>query len=574
MTKDETRKKYQLVLKKLYERGLFETPVHDNFACPEAAQIPMKLLTEAEHKLTPQILAEVFGEVFELPVYSELTHGIAEARCPNDTWVYAKGIFFQINPFEPITPRLCARTSIDSFVGFGVLAAQQKHLRPAIQTVSESTDALEAAEQVVMGWIAEAIAHGASDLQIIPKTQETVLIKERVDGDLHLLEEWGAKEELAYDNICNVVLNRCGLATGTFNKLIDSGFKISGSHSQNVEVRVSLRPIFADGVSSPGIFLRFLGNSKKQFTRLADLELLPDTLATIEKILPQPDGISVFTGPTGSGKTTMLYTILQTLHNRYPGKSIQTLEDPVERNLEGIEQTQISGSDSDLTSGVDFASGLRSMMRTDVDVILVGEIRDGETARQAITAGLTGHRVLTTLHTTSALGVVDRLIDLGVERALVASWLRFVSAQRLVLRVCQHCSTEVRLADTYSLEGAYPSEQTVRIANPQGCSNCRSGYAGRILIIEAIPIYDALQGFIIDEMPIFEMRKRVREAGYLMLEDYARQLWLRGLTTHEAISDCLGYPLAARVEETEEVDKKHPSSYLVENPHLLSAGVN
>ena len=271
--------------------------------------------------------------------------------------------------------------------------------------------------------------------------------------------------------------------------------------------------------------------------------MLPQTAKLLADITALTDGLCVFTGPTGSGKTTTIYTVLNEIHRRHPYKSIQTLEDPVEQNLQGIEQTQVSNDkDNAHNNALTFEAGIRSMMRTDVDLILVGEIRDSQTAQQAMRAGLTGHGVLTTLHTIDALGVIDRLRDLGIEGTQLASWLRFVSAQRLVPTVCRHCAGEV-VAQVYYQNLKYPIDATqqVRVANRNGCKHCRAGYRGRSLIMEVIPIDATLQRLLNEGTSVYDIRMRLKQdPHYTLLEEYAWQLWCRGITTLEALSDTFG----------------------------------
>ena len=548
MKQQQRMHKFRQVLEYLNRSGVLERATVNHIGCPEPDNIIERLLQLGGEKLSPDLLAEALAAVFDLEVYSPEHHGVP--ICKDDDqkdWVYANHKLFLTNPF--ISPAI--RGLLNSEVlakaplkGYGVLrVAERSGVRNAEQYKENARGV--AAKKLVMKWLKDAVQAGASDLQIVPIDGNSVLIKQRIDGKLHPLHEWAYKDDegVSYKHLCNVILNECRQVTGTFNRLIDSCFKIEELPHRAIEVRVSMRPIFVGGVNKPAFFLRFLGSRHVNTSKIADLKVSEHVARLLEKITAMTDGLCVFTGPTGSGKTTMIYTVLNEIHRRYPYKSIQTLEDPVEQNLEGIEQTQISNDDGSAhNNGLTFESGIRSMMRTDVDLILVGEIRDSRTARQAMRAGLTGHGVLTTLHTVDALGVIDRLIDLGIERTQLASWLRFVSAQRLVAEVCRHCSTEVVAHDYYEHPVHHSdTAHKVRVANPEGCSHCRAGYRGRRLIMEVIPIDAALQKLLNEGASSYEMRAHIKqEKSYRCLEDYALQLWFRGATTLEALSDIFG----------------------------------
>ena len=541
--------KFRQVLEYLHRIGVLEQATVNHIGCPEADKIVDRLIQLGGEKLSPELLAEALAEAFDLEIYSSERHGMP--LCKDETekdWLYAKHKLFLTNPFVSPAVRGLLNSEVLAKMplkGYGVLqVAEQSGARNAKQ-YKENAHGV-AAEKIVMKWLTDAVHAGASDLQIIPIGGNSVLIKQRIDGKLHPIHEWTYKDDegVSYKHLCNVILNECKQVTGTFNRLIDSHFKIAGEDRAKSEVRVSMRPIFIDGANKPAFFLRFLGSGHVRTTKIADLKVLKDTARLLQSITMMTDGLCVFTGPTGAGKTTTIYTILNEIHRRYPYKSIQTLEDPVEQNLQGIEQTQISnGEDLAHNNGLDFESGIRSMMRTDVDLILVGEIRDSRTAKQAMRAGLTGHGVLTTLHTVDALGVIDRLADLGIEKTQLASWLRFISAQRLVAKVCRHCSQEVEASSYYKhLKHQLDAAQKVKVANPDGCAYCRGGYHGRCLIMEVIPMDSTLRKLINDGASTYELRTYLKQDdNYLLLEDYALQLWLQGTTTLEALADIFGY---------------------------------
>lgn len=280
------------------------------------------------------------------------------------------------------------------------------------------------------------------------------------------------------------------------------------------------------------VCLRIL-NAGNLLTDMEQLGLSQDHLASLQRQLRRPSGLMLVTGPTGSGKTTTLYSILVHLMNAHPDLKIITVEDPVEYDIPGITQIQTNAE-----IGLTFSSALRSILRHDPDVILVGEIRDRETAEIAIQAAQTGHLVLSTLHTTDAVGAVNRLINMGVEPDLVASTLRCIVAQRLVRRLCPHCSLvddnvshedekELRrIGKRLGLAHAHP-----RKASPEGCFYCQnSGYYGRIGVYEILEINGELEDRISAGTPNGELRKCALEQGWTPLAGDACEKVLLGLT--------------------------------------------
>ena len=549
MKQQQRLHKFKQVLEYLNKTGVLEQATVSHIGCPQPDKIIERLLQLGGDKLSPRLLAKAFAEVFNLEVYSPEQHG--RPVCKDDAekdWLYANNKLFLTNPFVSPAIRGLLNSEVltqSPLKGYGVLQVSEQVGERNAEQYRENARGV-VAKKIVMKWLSDAVQAGASDLQIIPIASNNVLIKQRIDGKLHPIHEWTYKdgEGVSYKHLCNVILNECKQVTGTFNRLIDSHFKLMDNGRSLTEVRVSMRPIFIDGANKPAFFLRFIGSEQVCISKIEDLKILKNTARLLNDITAITDGLCIFTGPTGSGKTTTIYTILNEIHRRYPYKSIQTLEDPVEQNLQGIEQTQISSSEDSLhNNGLDFESGIRSMMRTDVDLILVGEIRDRRTAQQAMRAGLTGHGVLTTLHTIDALGVVDRLVDFGIEKTQLASWLRFISAQRLVAKVCRNCSTELYAQDYYKhLKYQTDASLKVRVANPEGCTDCRCGYYGRALIIEIIPVDTMLQQLLNEDASVYEMRRHIKQNGsHSLLEDYALQLWRRGETTLEAVSEVFGY---------------------------------
>jgi type IV pilus assembly protein PilB len=237
------------------------------------------------------------------------------------------------------------------------------------------------------------------------------------------------------------------------------------------------------------------------------------------------------TGPTGSGKTTTLYGALRLLHT--PEKNIITIEDPVEYELEGVKQMQVNPK-----AGVTFDSGLRSMMRADPDVIMVGEIRDQETAQIAVEAALTGHLVLSTLHTNDAPTAVARLIDMGIEPFLVASAVDCVVAQRLARTLCSHCKREIRISgDAVRAHGFTVDDESITVCEPVGCTRCgASGYKGRIGLYEVMPLSDEIRDLTVQRASADRIAAAATGAGMRRLREDGLDKVRAGLTSFAEVT--------------------------------------
>ncbi|MCW8397702.1 GspE family T2SS ATPase variant LspE [Legionella sp. PATHC038] len=327
----------------------------------------------------------------------------------------------------------------------------------------------------------QAIKQKASDIHI-ETYEDRVLVRNRIDGVLHeVLEIQRAIAPLVISRV--KVMAKLDIA----EKRIPQDGRISlriGGH--NIDVRVSTLP------SNHGerVVLRILDKQAAQL----DLNLLgmPEpTVKAMRRMIAEPHGIILVTGPTGSGKTTSLYAMLTELNE--VSRNILTIEDPIEYDLEGIGQTQVNTKVQ-----MTFAKGLRAILRQDPDVVMIGEIRDLETAEIAVQASLTGHLVLSTLHTNSALGALTRLRDMGVESFLLSSSIVGLIAQRLVRKLCHQCKTPHQLRDDEKeLMGLAPDADTSNVFEPKGCDFCNHlGYKGRTGIYELIPVDETLRGMI------------------------------------------------------------------------------
>jgi general secretion pathway protein E/type IV pilus assembly protein PilB len=304
-----------------------------------------------------------------------------------------------------------------------------------------------------------------------------------------------------------------------------------------IDVRVATIP----SVVGESVSLRILGQERFDFFRL---QLEPKIENKIRELLALPNGIILITGPTGSGKSTTLYTFLSALNTTE--RRIVTIEDPVEHKLPGVVQIAVK-PEIDLT----FAKGLRSILRGDPNVVMIGEMRDLETAEIAIRAALTGHLVFSTLHTNDAIGGISRLIDMGIEPFLVASAVRAFIAQRLVRRLCPHCKVPAHghYSQTYLETIGFPLEHADKIYCHKGCDECRNtGYSGRLAIYEICILTQRLQDMITQRKPATLLRPTALEEGMTTLREYGFQKVLNGDTTLEEV---LRVTIADHAEETD-----------------------
>ena len=364
--------------------------------------------------------------------------------------------------------------------------------------------------------LAESLKENASDIHIEPYEKEA-LVRFRLDGVLSTVLSPSVQiTPLLISRI--KVMSKLDIAEKRLPQDGRMSVKLGG---RNIDLRVSTMP------SSHGerVVMRLLDKDAGKL-QVDDLGMPQSTSAELDELIKRPHGIILVTGPTGSGKTTTLYAALQQMDRE--GRNIMTVEDPVEYDLPGISQTQIN-----LRAGMTFARGLRAILRQDPDVILIGEIRDGETAEIATQASLTGHLVLSTLHTNTAAGAITRLQDLGVDSFLLASTVRGIVSQRLLRKLCHQCRVSVEPnefnRDLLQLKSGDP------IYEAAGCSECNNtGFAGRQALFELVSVDAPLQTLIHENAGEIELenliRKRVpsiRQAGF----DLVRQ----GATTIEEV---------------------------------------
>jgi general secretion pathway protein E len=367
--------------------------------------------------------------------------------------------------------------------------------------------------------LSEAIKESASDVHI-ETFEDHVTIRFRVDGILReVLEPPRILAPLIISRI--KVMARLDIAE---KRLPQDGRITLHIGGRAVDVRVSTMPTN----HGERAVLRLLDKQSARLD-LAELGMEEKTLSLWRTIISKPHGIMLVTGPTGSGKTTTLYAGLIVLNDKK--RNILTVEDPIEYDLVGIGQTQVNNK-IDMT----FAKGLRAILRQDPDVVMVGEIRDLETAQIAIQASLTGHLVLSTLHTNSAVGAITRLDDMGVEPFLLASSLSGVLAQRLMRLLCKHCKKPMKATASECALLGVPENTSPIIYHPVGCEQCRSsGYLGRSGVYELIAIDDNLRAMIHDGESEQKMRKYARDLFPSLRQDGYRRVLLGDTSLEEIL---------------------------------------
>jgi len=383
--------------------------------------------------------------------------------------------------------------------------------------------------------LAGAIAVKASDIHIEPE-KEQARLRLRLDGVLH--------DVMFFEtNIYHLLNSRIKLLSGmklTSKTAQDGRFSIM-EEKEELNIRTSLVP----GAYGESIVMRILDPKSIQ-VKLEEIGIEPYLFSVIEQEIAKPNGLILVTGPTGSGKTTTLYAFLRKIYN--PEINIITIEDPIEYHLEGITQTQTNDE-----KGYTFLEGLRSALRQDPDVVMVGEIRDAETAKTAIEAALTGHMVFSTLHTNNAAGVIPRLIDLDANPKIMVSALSLSIAQRLVRKLCSNCKKEKTpskeeleilksIMDGIKEEGKsltnykIDPSASIKLFFPVGCEKCNMiGYAGRIGIFEAIKTDEAIEKIIPQNPSEREIKRVARAQGILSMRQDGVVKILNGITSLEEV---------------------------------------
>ncbi len=531
----------------LIERGLIrESDLQNGLSLQTQNREPLGLNLVRLGALSETQLLEVLSEQLDLPVLvpeqgpspAEVAAFMAEIRTPVTWWAERAAVAWRpaatpdrvaCAALQPLDPSLAERIgqTLDAPVDF--FLAQRSLVESLIEDLDHSrrseaqayapsgSDAARLRElaqeaptiDFVNGVFAEALARRASDVHVEPY-EDRFLVRMRIDGVLHTAR---AAPRSAFDAVCSRIKLLSQMDIGE-RRLPQDGRQTIRVSGQEVDLRVSTLPC-SWGES---IVLRLLGKTSR-LPLLSELGVNADQERKLLNLSEQPNGVFLITGPTGSGKTTTIYRLLTHLNDGE--RKIITVEDPVELDLPGVIQVRVRSE-----IGLTFAAGLRSILRQDPDVIMVGEIRDPETARIAVQAALTGHLVISTVHTNTALAAVSRLLDLGVEDYLLSDVLRGVAGQRLVRRLCPDCARPSTAEEARAHEDALPA--TARAAatgpadwrEPVGCQKCgQTGFRGRVGAYEIAPVTPAIAAGFRADADETTLTEIARGEGFLSFVD-------------------------------------------------------
>lgn len=440
---------------------------------------PLPYLFAKKHGVLVNMISDNEGVLYHLPKPS--ISALAEARRVVNAELHLEEVdstIFQqhlAQTYQSQSSILDAAEGMEGEIDLSSMASQLPDSEDLLDTQDDAPII-----RLLNALFTQAIRQKASDIHI-ETYKDRVLVRNRIDGVLQeVLEIQRAVAPLVISRV--KVMARLDIA----EKRVPQDGRIAlhvGGH--NIDVRVSTLP----STWGERIVMRILDKQSAQL----DLSLLgmpENNLKGMRRMIAEPHGIILVTGPTGSGKTTSLYAMLTELNE--VSRNILTIEDPIEYDLPGIGQTQVNTK-----VNMTFAKGLRAILRQDPDVVMIGEIRDLETAEIAVQASLTGHLVLSTLHTNSALGALTRLRDMGVESFLLSTSMVGLIAQRLVRKLCQHCKVPYTLRkDECELMALPEGTDVSKVCAPHGCPQCTAGYSGRTGIYELIPIDETLRGMI------------------------------------------------------------------------------
>ncbi|MGI6524703.1 MAG: type IV-A pilus assembly ATPase PilB [Bdellovibrionota bacterium] len=401
---------------------------------------------------------------------------------------------------------------------FEVVANNEELDLRELEKATEDAPVVKLVNAILM----DAIKKGASDIHLEPY-EKVFRVRFRIDGVLYEIMKPPMKLKNAITSRLKIMAD---LDIAERRLPQDGRIKLKIGSNKEMDFRVNVLPtLFGEKV-----VLRLLDKSNLQLD-MTKLGFFPEQLEHFKDAISKPHGMVLVTGPTGSGKTTTLYSALADLNK--VGTNISTAEDPVEFNLTGINQAQMHDE-----IGFNFASALRAFLRQDPDVVMVGEIRDYETAEIGIKASLTGHLVLSTLHTNDAPSTISRLLNMGVEPFLVASSVNLIVAQRLARRVCSQCAQEVHLNPELLVNIGIPAEEArhIKVMQGSGCEACSgTGYKGRVALYEVMPMMESIRELILNGASTTELKRECIKQGMLTLRASALLRLKEGMTSLEEV---------------------------------------
>lgn len=522
----------------LLSKDVLGMAIAESYGVP-FADFEKKQVSEKETSILPPDVAQQFRLVVFQAVDDKISLATDQPTEPSVKEAITKQF-----PNTQVEIRYALSEEIDE-----MLLRYKKNLGTRFSEIIKSGDKI--APTIIDTVIADAVATHASDVHFEPEI-DSVIVRLRVDG---VLQEAGSIDKNFYQTILNRIKVMAHLRIDEHGAVQDGAIRYDSKETGPVDMRVSIAPT----ISGEKIVIRLLTAHTADFT-LNDLGLSASDQKLIELAGKKPFGMVVVTGPTGSGKTTTLYSLMKFIKN--PNINITTIEDPVEYKIPGVAQIQVN-PDTHLT----FGEGLRSIVRQDPDVILVGEVRDLETAEIAVNAALTGHLMLTTFHANDAATAIPRLLELGTEPFLLASTLEIVVAQRLLRRICQSCrvSTELDLkamsnklgmnkSSLSSLENIIKQNEKGSFYTSKGCAVCKNtGYKGRVGIFEIIPLDDSIKELILKKPSRNEIWEQARKLNAKTLFEDGFEKVKSGMTSMEELLRVVPIPV---VKAEAEVDEK------------------
>ncbi len=545
-TKNRLAIQFEKIQEKLVEHGVISEKISHSMALPASAEEIVPRLWE--QGVDDEKLAAVLADIYKSDIFSgSIVNRDTLVRSTHDKcpWLIADDVLYVTNPYdrsqiEPLIRRKKDSRDKIQFSKLGILAMSDFESDIVVQAnydvafnSKETSGAW--AKEFVDDLLNEAINRKSSDIHINPESHGGV-IRLRIDGRCQVSNIPGLQTitNEQFKLVANNLMERVSKQNNYLEPC--SGYLVFQAAHKQVSMRLEMAPVKVFTQVKPKFTVRIL-NNMRGVGRLDQLGLSKSHVDILRGVGRRSSGMIIVTGPTGSGKSTTLKSVLRDIRDQFPEKAIYTIEDPVEDQLDGITALEVS-------KHMGFAMALKSLLRHDPDVIMIGEIRDAETAELALRASMTGHLVLTTLHTNDAHGAINRLRNLGVDDALLAENLLAVTAQRLVNRVCPHCSSSVHISKRDSLWDKYQSVETLMpatvkvpyVARVEGCELCSYGYLGRHIVNEVFVNDEKTEKLITQGVGAVHIKLSQQvEGDFLDLWDDGIRLAKKGVTTLEGL---------------------------------------
>ncbi len=544
-----TAEHFDALLDLLIEREVITAMRKRAIAAPNSiGGFVSRLLDEA---ISADVIAEVMSDYFDLPLFKDGSRVIAMGG----DWIICEDkIAYCIYPNGDSQSILLNRRRSSGenrleFNAFGVIS-RNKYYEVArssedVENVELGTSQESSDGEALLKRIMEiSLLRKATDVHIEPsKTEARVSI--RVDGQLVAIDIiipiGGSFDNSPYRNLANVLLNLSRGEPGSFRAPQSGQFRWTDQNNE-ISVRSEMLPVKVGQSEMPKFVLRILGQ-ELSLNRLDNLGFSDRNLNLYKEVAEKnPHGLILVTGPTASGKSTTLYAWMTYLNEAYPTRSYYTIEDPVEKEVRGFQQIQVNED-----AGLSFFQGLRSLLRADPDVIMVGEIRDVDTAQLALRASMTGHLVMATLHANSALKAIPRMLEMGLDKILLADSIVSITAQRMVQMVCPSCATQIPFGDhpqydiLSKLQNAPSDIDFIKIASKSGCNapDCVNGYKGRHVVTEIVKVDSYMQELIGQSATSTQLQQAAFERGFQEMWEDGIRLVKQGVTSIEALERVL-----------------------------------